>query len=117
MTAESEEHRYLFTVRQQFGETPKVDSFYELRVPSGITGDQAAIMKKLNKTWCQKEIAEDTSSLSGMQLRLRFNSDMYPKVCLVRTVCEIDVETLDSIVQMKNFEGKLMDFLDESAIK
>jgi len=113
---EDEEHRYLFTVRQQFGETPKVDSFYELKVPSGITGDQAAVMRKLNEGWCKTEINEDTQSLNGMQMRLRFNSDMYPKVCLVRTTCEINAEELDGIIAMKAGENKLIDFLDESAI-
>lgn len=113
---EYDEHRYLFTVRQQFGKPPKVDSFYQLRVPSGITGDHAAVMKKLNKDWCQSEISEDTQSLNGMQMRLRFNSDMYQKVCLVRTHCEITAEDLDNIIAMKNGEGILIDFLDESAI-
>ena len=114
--SESDEHRYLFTVRQQFGQPPAVDAFYELRMPAGITGDQAKVMTKLNKGWCKAEISEDTQSLSGMQLRLRFNSDMYPKVCLVRTYSEITHDDLNSIVQMKNTEGKLMEFLDESAI-
>jgi len=114
--SEKDEHRYLFTVRQQFGQPPAVDSFYELQVPSGITGSQAAIMKKLNEEWCKDEISEDTRTLHSMELRLRFNADMYPKVCLVRTTCDIDREELDGIIIMKNVEGKLMDFLDESAI-
>ena len=111
------EHRYLFTVRQQFGETPAVDSFYELQVPAGITGDQAKIMTKLNEKWCRDEIVEDTKALQGMSLRLRFNSDMYPKVCLVRTQCEITSENLDCIIQSKHDRGSLMEFLDESAVK
>jgi len=114
--SEEDEHRYLFTVRQQFGETPAVDAFYELTVPPGITGDQAQVMTKLNEEWCKKEMKDDTSALSGMKIRLRFNSDMYQHVCLVRTQCEITAEDLDNIIQMKNVEGKLMEFLDESAV-
>ena len=114
---ETEQRRYLFTVRQQFGEQPKVDSFYELTVPAGITGDQAEIMTKLNKEWCNDEIRADTEALKGMKIRLRFNSDMFQKVCLVRTNFEIDAEDLDSIIVMKNIEGKLIKFLEESAIK
>jgi len=113
---ESDEHRYLFTVRQQFGETPAIDSFYELTVPPGITGDQAQVMTKLNEEWCKEEMKNDTSALNGMQLRLRFNSDMYQKVCLVRTEFDITVEELDSIVAMKHNEGKLIEFLDKSAV-
>jgi len=113
---ESDQHRYLFTVRQQFGRPPNVDSFYELTVPAGLTSEQAAIMTKLNSEFCKEEISEDTTALSGMQLRLRFNSDMYQKVCLVRTYSELTAEDLDSMLTMKHNEGKLMDFLDESAI-
>lgn len=112
----NEEHRYLFTVRQGFGEKPSVDAFYELKVPAGITVDQAAIMTKLNNKWCREEINEDTSTLNSMQLRLRFNTDMYQKVCLVRTRSEITAEDLDSILEMKVHENTLMKFLDESAI-
>ena len=114
---ETEEHRYLFIVRQQFGEEPIIDSFYKLSMPAGITGDQAQVMTKLNDSWCKKEIAEDTQSLNGMQLRLRFNMDMYQKVCLVRSTTEIAAEDLEHIIQSKHERGTLMSFLDESAIK
>jgi len=113
---ESDEHRYLFTVRQQFGKTPAIDSFYELTVPPGITGDQAQVMIKLNATWCKNEMEKDTSALKGMQMRLRFNSDIYQHVCLVRTESSITAEDLDSIVAMKHDEGKLIEFLDKSAV-
>ena len=53
------EYRYLFLVRQQFGEEPHVDSFYELQVPPGLTGDQAKIMTMLNPEFCQKEMSAD----------------------------------------------------------
>ena len=111
-----DQHRYLFTVRQQFGEVPAVDTFYKLTVPQGITTEHAKVMTKLNDTWCKKEIASDTQALNGMQLRLRFNADMFPKVCLVRVPGEISLEVLESILQEKHERGTLMDFLDESAI-
>jgi len=116
MSDESDEHRYLFTVRQRFGESPAVDSFYELTVPSGLTGDQAKIMKKLDESWCKKEISNDNSALQGMSMRLRFNSDMYPKVCLVRTTCEITSDELSIIIEGKHNDNELLAFLDESAI-
>ena len=114
---ESTQHRYLFTVRQTFGGVPNVDAFYELKMPSGITGDQARVMTKLNKSWCKKEIQNDTQSLSGMQLRLRFNSDMFQHVCLVRTYSPISADDMDHIIVMKHKENELMEFLEESAIK
>ena len=110
------QHRYLFTVRQQFGEEPRVDAFYELKVPAGVTGDQAKIMTKLDKRWCKEEIQKDTQALNGMQLRLRFNSDMFQHVCLVRTQHPITADDLDAIIQMKNTEGTLKEFLDESVV-
>lgn len=113
----TEEYRYLFTVRQQFGEEPNVDSFYELKVPAGITGDQAKVMTKLHPDWCKSEISEDTQTLRGMELRLRFNSDMYQRVCLVYTSSPIDADDLDNIIKSKHREGSLKTFLDEAALK
>ena len=114
---ESAQCRYLFTVRQTFGKAPAIDSFYELKMPAGITGDQAKVMMKLNKSWCKDEIHNDTRALSGMQLRLRFNSDMFQHVCLVRTYSPISIEDMDHIVAEKHNRDTLMDFLEESAIK
>lgn len=110
-------HRYLFTVRQGFGLDPCVDTFYELQVPTGITGDQAMVMSKLNPSFCKEEIAADTQALNGMQLRLRFNQDMFQRVCLVRTCTPISAELLDDIVANKHRDGRLVSFLEESAIK
>lgn len=114
--SETDEHRYLFTVRQRFNEVPVVDTFYELRVPAGLTGDQAKVMKKLKEDFIKEEIAEDTSALHGMQMRLRFNSDMFQHVCLVRTASPITAEDLDRIVEMKHSTKELMAFLKESTI-
>lgn len=114
---ESNQCRYLFTVRQTFGEVPAIDSFYELKMPAGITGDQAKVMTKLNKGWCKDEIHNDTQALSGMQLRLRFNMDMFQHVCLVRTHTAINAKDLDRIVAEKHDRNTLMSFLEESAIK
>jgi hypothetical protein len=117
MNEEYDQHRYLFLVRQRFGEIPELDSFYELSVPSGTTQDHARVMVKLDKDWCKEQITSDTQALSGMQLRQRFNTDMYPSVCLVRTTCEIEREDLNHIIAEKHRLGELMAFLDESAIK
>lgn len=109
-------HRYLFTVRQAFGQEPRLDTFYELTVPVGLTGDQALLMTKLDGRFCQKEISADTQALQGMGLRLRFNSDAYPDVCLVRTHCEITDEELESILLDKHRNGTLIEFLDDAAV-
>ncbi len=116
MTDKFDQRRYLFTVRQRFGEDPIIDTFYELQVPAGLTSDQAAIMTKLNSKFCKQEMSEDTQALNGMQMRLRFNADMFPKVCLVRTEISITAEELEAIVQMKNKENELISFLEKSAI-
>jgi len=51
-----------------------------------------------------------------MQMRLRFNSDMFQHICLVRTVSPITAEDLDQIVEMKHSTKELMTFLKESTI-
>ena len=117
MSDECDQFRYLFSVRQRFNEVPEVDSFYEIMVPAGITADHAKVMTKLKKDWCKEEISKDTQALHGMQLRLRFNSDMYPNVCLVRTHSAITADDLEHIIQSKYERGEMMDFLEESAIK
>lgn len=114
--SDNEEHRYLFTVRQRFDESPIVDAFYELTVPPGVTTAHAEVMVKLNENWCAVEMKADTAALNGMQLRLRFNSDMYNNVCMVRTQSEITAETLNDIIAMKSADGALMEFLNDSAI-
>jgi len=107
-------HRYIFTVRQRFGECPDIDCFHELKVPSGLTGDHAKIMKRLKDDFCKEEIGADTAALHGMELRLRFNPDMYQKVCLVRTTMEITPDELSAVIASKHRENKLKAFLDEA---
>jgi len=114
--SENDEHRYIFTVRQRFNEVPVCDSFYELQVPVGLTGDQAKIFKKLNENFCKEEISADTTALSGMKMRLRFNQDMFQHVCLVRTKMPITAEDMDVIIMAKHQEKELGEFLDESSI-
>jgi len=116
MTDDTDEHRYLFTVRQRFNEMPKCDSFYELQVPAGLTSEQAQIFKRLNENFCRDEISADTTALNGMSMRVRFNPDMYQRVCLVRTTAEITAEDMDVIIEEKHREDALTTFLDESAI-
>lgn len=113
----SEEYRYLFIVRQEFNEVPAVDSFYELQVPAGLTSDHAKVMTKLNEGFCKNEISQDTSALNGMQLRLRFNQDMFQKVCMVRTATPIDADDLQSVINIKFKRGLLANFLKDSSLK
>ena len=113
---ESEQHRYIFTVRQFFGQDPHVDCFHDLSVPSVLTGDQAQIMKKLSPDWCIDEIRADTQAYNGMDLRLRMNGDFFPHICLVRTNFEITADDLDMILKDKHHDGTLSEFLDESKV-
>jgi hypothetical protein len=110
------DERYLFTVRQRFGETPVVDSFYRVRIPSGLTGEQAKTMIALKEDYLKEERSEDVNALNGMQLRLRFNQDMFQKVCMVSVNGEIDAEALDIIVAMKHKEGTLAKFLKDASL-
>ena len=55
----SEAHRYLFLVRQPFGDVPGIDSFYKVGVPEGVTKEQALIMEKLTDGDIFKILKED----------------------------------------------------------
>ena len=112
-----EMHRYLYTVRQRFGQAPELDTFYEVTIPDGVTGEQAKIMNTLSDgKFCTKEIETDNNAMRGISMRLRFNSDMYQSICLVKSECELDAETLEMVIAAKHIEGTLMKFLDDSAI-
>ncbi len=113
---EQETHRYLFTVRQRFNSDPVVDSFYKLVSPSGMTSDEMKVMTTLKPGWEVKSLSADTTAMQGMSLRLRFNSDMFQKILLVRSESELDAETLTHYVSMKFRDGTLDEFLEESAV-
>lgn len=110
------EHRYIFTVRQQFGEEPRLDSFYKLKIPDGITSSQVDMLRTLHPNWCRKEIEEDSSVYRGMEFRLRFNTDMYQRICLVKTNTELSAGELNTLLKQKHEEGTLREFLDKAAI-
>ena len=110
------EHRYMFTVRQQFGQVPELDAFYEVKSPDGITAEEADTWRTLNPEWCKDEIHEDSQTYRNLGMRLRFNSDMWQKVCLVRTEMELDRDTLDAVIKSKHELGELEKFLKESSI-
>jgi len=116
MDNEEAQYRYLFTVRQEFCCEPEVDTFHMIRVPVGITQEQADIMLKLNEDFCKEEMAADTLALKGMRLRLRFNTNMYQSVCIVNTTIEISTEDLNTILKQKFKDKKLPAFLKESAL-
>ena len=113
---DDEQHRYLFTVRQRFNKEPIIDCFYKLVTEDGLTNDQMKMWKTLDGDFQKKEIKEDTDAFSGMSLRLRFNSDMYQDVCLVRTYDEITAEVLESIIQDKYRTKDLETFLEKSKV-
>jgi hypothetical protein len=120
MSDETEEYRYLFLVRMPGNgfdhEPPHVDSFYQVTVPPGISGDQAKVMTVLNPDFCKKERNADGHALKGMTLRLRFNQDMYQSVCMVRTEFPITAEDLDAVVAAKYEDRTLKEWLDSAAI-
>ena len=93
-----------------------MDCFYKLVSPSGMSGDEMKMMTVLNPGWESQTIKEDTSALQGMTLRLRFNSDMFQKVCLVRTECELDIDELGMIINSKYKTKELEQFLNEASV-
>jgi len=111
-------NRYLFTVRQPFNESPHVDCFYKVASPSGMTSEQFKVMSTLKPGWESESLKADTNAMHGMEMRSRFNSDMYSKICLVRTDIGIDLtaEMLDDIIESKFKQNILGKFLDESAV-
>ena len=113
---ESNKHRYLFTVRQRFNSDPVIDCFHKLVSPSGMNADEFKMMGMLKPGWEAESLKTDSSALSGMSLRLRFNGDLYQKVLLVRSESEMSAEDLEAYVVMKFKDGDLDKFLKESTI-
>ena len=110
------EYRYAFLVRQQFAKEPAVDAFYEVQLPDGYTGSEADMMATLKPGWHEEEIRSDSQALFGMEMRARYNSDMYQSVCLVRCPVPLTADDLDAIIKDKHRNGTLLDFLAKSAI-
>ncbi len=109
-------NRYLFLIRQKFGGDPYVDSFFKVRTPDGLNSEQMKVMTKLKEDFCSDELKADSAAYQGMELRLRFNTDFYQHICLIRSEVEITAEDLDMIVTERHRIGKLTEFLDESKI-
>ena len=74
------------------------------------------VMSTLKPGWEMDSLKADTQALHGMSLRLRFNSDMFQKVCLVRSESEITAEELGMYIDMKYREQILTEFLEESSL-
>jgi len=108
-------NRYAFTLRQQFGEEPIVDSFYKLTVPD-MDFSQLRVWNTLNPDFATKEMHKDSQTLHGMGLRLRFNSDMYPKICMVRYDGDLEADDLEMIVRQKHRENELKEWLKDAEI-
>ena len=109
-------HRYLFIVRLRYGEDPKVDSFYKLVSPSGLTGDQMKVMTTLKPDWEKESLKSDSTTLRSMDLRLRFNQDMYQHVLMVRSQVEMTAEDLEMYLIMKHKDGELIETLKSMEI-
>ena len=110
----TEEHRYLFLVRQGFNETPHVDSFYKLTTPN-MTVNELKMWSALGTSY-DETMRADSHVFTGMELRLRFNTDMYQHICIVRSEVEINVEELDLVLELKQKENKLNEFLENAKI-
>ena len=111
-----EQHRFIFTVRQRFNSDPNVDCFYKLVSPSGMGSDEIKMMTVLKPGWESDTLKADTHAMSGMSLRLRFNGDLYPNVCLVRSSADLSAKDLEHYIVMKYKDGELDKFLLESRI-
>jgi len=109
-------NRYVFTVRQRFGEDAQVDCFYKIQTECGLDADMIKVMQALQPEWEKEAITEDTNAITGMRMRLRFNGDMFAKVCLVKTESELTAEELNMLLTSYQHANTLMPFLEESAI-
>jgi len=110
------QERYLFTVRQQFNKVPKVDTFYKLVTPAGMSGEELKMMTILSPSWNKDKLLADNKTYSSMRLRLNYNTDMYPHVLLLKTAEDITAEDLDMIIEMK-YETKELDaWLKEASV-
>lgn len=108
--------RYMFTVRQPFGQEPCLDGFYEVQSPEGMTNSEVEMWRTIVPGWKDEEIKQDSQTYHHLGLRLRFNSDMFQNVCLVKSDIALDREMLEAVVVSKYIDGTLMDFLKKSAI-
>lgn len=116
MTDETYQFRYAFTVSQDFGQEPALDTFMELKTPDGLSKDHVDIMTGLHRSWMKDEIDHDLRGIYGMEMRLRFNSNMYQRVCIVKTNVPISRDELNRVILARHRIGKLKEFLDEAAI-
>lgn len=110
------EQRYIFLVRQTFGDEPQVDAFYQVQSTDygEMTPDQVKIMETLGAKY---EIAKsDRRAITGMQMRYRFNQDMFQGICMVRTDGELSRDVLNVFIKGKHATGELKDWLEESKI-
>jgi len=116
------EHKYLYTVRQSFGEAPHLDCFYKMQVPKGITSSHIAEMNALMQTednkfpFLEEEIRSDSHTYNNMKLRIQFNGDMFQRICLVKSDSEIDADTFESLLTMYHNDNTLVSYLNKSAV-
>ena len=113
--------QYLFTVRRNsFEREVHTDSLLECPFDTALYDpDILRAQEELLGNPLKEELKEVGRYIHTTRLRLRFNNDIYPHVCLLRVEddeFELDFETLDAILQSKEDRGVLDDFLKEATI-
>ena len=111
-------HSYVFLVRQRFGNKAHIDSFIEYPA-EGIDNNRLAAFKALSKKGNKHpkviEAERIASSLHGMELRMRSNTDIYPHLCKVNTEVALLADELNAYIQSLDLE-QLTKFLNKAKV-
>lgn len=109
--------KYIFTVRQRFGEKPQLDTFYKIELPDVFLDPEfIAGGEELIPSHIIKQMREVKANLRVIELRLRFNIDMFPHVCLVSVKdMELSRDMFDAYITNMSTD-ELMCFLEESKL-
>ncbi|MBT8448540.1 MAG: hypothetical protein KJO69_02565 [Gammaproteobacteria bacterium] len=111
--------KYLFTVRHgTFGDPITLDCFMPIDIPKEfLHPDVAVSMKEFGTDEMNMKYHEVLHTINAMRMRLRYNMDMYHKVCVTETADDYAItrELLEAYLQsMSNTE--LKGFLKESEL-
>jgi hypothetical protein len=120
MSVENEDKlfRYLFTVRQHALESEvTLDTFFPLTFPvQFMDADIMAAQEELLGNPLKEEMKEVGAYFQTTSMRLRFNGDMYPRICMVKSEVEIDREGLEAILQLHYDRGTIKQFLKDAEV-
>lgn len=108
-------NKYIFTVRFNPPKELSIDSWLKVSLPDGVEAMKVA--DRLSQAHNKVSIGEKINALiSSIQLRMRFNNDIYQHICMVRVPAgtELGIDEFTHLLQMKESEGTLFDFLEES---